>query len=99
MRKERLIYGLNNKQVIRFVVDGFMMHTTVQGIQNIASRKHRVAVWSTTEKLSLDRELALRTCKPVPTGLAWTVDVRNDQDQLEQIQVQVDLCGKEAFVW
>ena len=92
MRKERLIFGLNNKQRIRFVVNGFAMYCTVQDIQNIATTKHRVAVWSTAERLGIDRWRANRTEKP--QGLSWRVEVRNEQDQLESIDVQVDLVDQ-----
>lgn len=93
MRRERLIFGLNNKQRIRFIVNGFGMHCTVQDIQNIATTKHRVAVWSTTERLGIDRYQA-RNRSQMPTGLAWRIDVRNEQDQLESIDVQVDLVDQ-----
>lgn len=93
MRKERLVFGLNNKQRIRFVVNGFAMYCTVQDIQNIATTKHRVAVWSTAERLGIDRYRA-RNRAEMPQGLSWRVEVRNEQDQLESIDVQVDLVDQ-----
>lgn len=99
MRRQQMIAGFNNKQTIRFIVNGMAMFGTVQGIQNIATTKHRVAVWQSLEKLALDRVIAKQLGRTLPTGLAWTLDVRNECDLLERMDVQVDICSPEAHVW
>lgn len=99
MRKAQMVPGLNNKQVIRFICNGFPMYTTVQGIHNIGSTKYRVAVWQTVEKLALDRAMAKQRQTDMPSGLGWTVSVRNERSELEDIQVQVDICQNETVIW
>ena len=81
MRTKQLIHGLNNTQKIRFIVDGVGMHCKVQDIENIATTKHRVAVWLALEHLSVEnytlKDRAMRV-----TGYGTTYD---------GVQVQVDL--------
>ena len=98
MRNARLVPGLNNKQKVRFICDGFAMYSTVQGLCNIASTKHRVAIMQTLSKLSFDRVVAQSENKLIPSGLAWTVAVHNEKNELENIQVQIDLCNDSIYI-
>lgn len=98
MRNARLVQGFNNKQKVRFICDGFAMYSTVQGLCNIASTKHRAAIMQTLSKLSSDRLIAQSTNQPIPTGLAWTLAVRNEKSELENIQVQIDLCDDSIYI-
>ena len=81
MRTKQLIHGLNNTQKIRFIVDGVGMHCKVQDISNIATTKHRVAVWRALETLSM-QNYALKDLGRSVTGYGTTYD---------GVQVQVDL--------
>jgi len=44
MRTKRLIKGLNNNQKIRFIVNGFIMYSTVKDVFQIATADNRNAV-------------------------------------------------------
>ena len=101
MRKQRTFIGINDSQKIRFILgqgpDAFMMFCQVRDIENIASRPHRVAVYSTLEKLSLDRALARDRMRftgqlvDMPTGLSWFYDYWENGVKDRSISVQVDL--------
>ena len=99
MRSAQMVPGLNNRQVIRFVVDGFAMYCTVQGVHNIGTTRHRKAVWATLERLGVDRALAKQRGQDMPTGLAWRIDVRDERDQLISMDVQVDICDSNTVVF
>lgn len=99
MRSAQMVPGLNNRQVIRFVVDGFAMYCTVQGVHNIGTTRHRKAVWATLERLGVDRAFAKQRRQDIPTGLAWRVDVRDERNQLVSMDVQVDICDSNTVVF
>lgn len=51
MRTPRVVFGLDNNQKIRFVIDGFVMYCRVKDVSNIASTTHRMAVTKALESL------------------------------------------------
>ena len=101
MRKQRTFIGINDSQKIRFILgqgpDAFMMFCQVRDIENIASQSHRMAVYATLEKLSLDRAMARNQLRltgelvDLPTGLSWMYDYWQDAKFSRTIPVQVDI--------
>jgi hypothetical protein len=89
MRTKRLIYGLDNNQKIRFIVNGFSMFCRVKDIENIASTEYRTAVWIAAERIGNENWLAQRYGKPGITGYGSNID---------GVDVQVDLCDENTLV-
>jgi len=82
MRTKQLIWGLNNSQKVRVILDGVGMYMTVKDLQDrFVFTNQRVAVWQ-----------AIETCVRTGTmGLATTYTFYDEKMQSKSIQVQVDL--------
>jgi hypothetical protein len=82
MRTKQLIWGLNNSQKVRVILDGFGMYMTVKDLQDrFVFASQRVAVWQ-----------AIETCVRTNTkGLATSYTFYDEKMQSQRIQVQVDL--------
>lgn len=82
MRTKRIVFGLDNNQKIRFMVNGFGMFCKVQDVENICTREHRVPVWIALERLGNENFVNKKLHQPLITGYASTID---------GVNVQVDL--------
>jgi hypothetical protein len=81
MRTKQLFAGLNNRQKIRFMVNGFGMYCRVQDVVNICSKEHRVPVWIALDRLGNENYVNKKLHRPLITGYASTID---------GVEVQVD---------
>jgi hypothetical protein len=91
MRTKTIIDGFKNSQKFRVIwntaggseTDVGLYMTIQQMSESMATTNARVAVWTALERLSYDRQMALATHRPEPTGIGITVN---------KFQVQVSLA-------
>lgn len=84
MRTKTLFPGFKNSQKIRFVIDGFIMYTTIeQAVFGIGRSAHSAALSDAIQKLAHMRRQP-GAAEQAATGIAVTA--------FNGVQVQVDLC-------
>ena len=83
MRTKQVIWGLNNSQRIRVILNGIGFYTTVKGATELPFSTHSTVMYSALMKLSNGQDNA--------PGVATTVAVYNHKMEREEFQVQVDL--------
>ena len=84
MRIKTLFPGFKNSQKIRFVIDGFIMHCTIQdAVFGIGRSAHGAALADALQKLAYIRT-GKGAAEQSASGIAITA--------FNGVQVQVDLC-------
>ncbi len=83
MRTKQVIWGLNNSQRIRVILNGIGFYTTVKGATELPFSTHNTAMYSALTKLAHTKDNA--------TGIATTVAVYNHKMEREEFNVQVDM--------
>lgn len=89
MRTPRVVFGLDNNQKIRFVIDGFAMYCRVRDIENIGSTTHRLAVTTALQSLGSGNHYLKR--KGLTPNLGFGTNMHGHD-------VQVDLCDENTKI-
>lgn len=80
MRTKQVIWGLNNSQRIRVILNGVGFYTTVKGATESPFVSQNTAMYSALMKLSSGG-----------TGISTTVKVYNHNMERESFDIQVDM--------
>jgi hypothetical protein len=83
MRTKQVIWGLNNSQRIRVILNGIGFYTTVKGATELPFISQNTAMYSALMKLAHGKDNA--------TGIGTRVTVYNHKMEREEFDVQVDL--------
>lgn len=90
MRQKTIVDGFRNGQRFRYILRQpgtdfeVGMYITIKEMATcFATTRARVAIWDTLMRLGLDRRVAAREGKPVPTGLLR---------ECQGFHCQIDLC-------
>lgn len=90
MRTPRVVFGLDNNQKIRFIIDGFAMFCRVRDVENICSTTHRMAVTTALQSLGSGNHYLKR--KGLTPNMGFGVS------NMHGHSVQVDLCDENTKI-
>ena len=88
MKTKRYIYGIDNNQKIRVIINGIGFVTTVRGVFDMCFTSQRIAVSSALTSLGFDQYLPEGRR---PTGLLRREKVFGENGETIEYDVQVDL--------
>lgn len=82
MRTKQIIWGLNNSQRIRVILNGIGFYTTVKGATELPFVSQNGAMYSALIELANGKDKA--------TGIVTRVAVYNHKMEREEFDVQID---------